>query len=696
MNISIKYCNNIDEGHVEIVENKLNIKYAINGTGKSTISKAISIYLKDKVNGREEIKKLKPFKFLNIDENNPEIIGIDHLTNIKVFDEEYVNKYIFLPDELVQGSFDIFIRDEEYENGLKEINELTNVIQSMFAENKDIDELINDLTELSNSFGRPVKNGIHGSSNISKAFKGGNKVLNVPTEIEEYKDFIQSENNFKWLKWIIDGRVYLDLTDNCPYCITNISKKKNKITKISEIYEPKVIEYLNKIVAVFTRLDKYFSDDTRNTVHGFISNIEGYTNDQVHFLLEVKEQIDRLNKKFNDSKRLGFQSLKDVDKVIEVLKDQRIDINLYGHLKSEDTIQKVNIVNKSIDTLLEKAGILQGKIAIQKKHIEKIIQENKIEINSFLKNAGFDYHVDLIEDSKKQYSLKLLHKDVTDTLADVKDHLSFGERNAFSIVLFMYDALKSKSDIIILDDPISSFDKNKKYAIIDMLFRRTKSLKNKTVLMLTHDFEPILDMVFHHRDKFDIPQASFLVNCHGNLSEKKIEKSNMKTFIDVCLENVKSTVNDVTKLVYLRRYYEIINEKGNAYQLISNLLHKRDVPLWLKDESREMTKEEISAAVEEIKNYMANFDYNILLSKTKDDEYMKKLYHESFCNYEKLHIYRVLYDEKTDKIESSVITKFINQAFHMENDYIYQLNPCEYQLVPQFVIDECDNQLAPM
>lgn len=697
MNICIKQCNNIDEGNVAILENHLNIKYAINGTGKSTISKAISIYLKDKTNNSIELKKLKPFKFLGTEENNPEISGIDHLTNVKVFDEEYVNKYVFLPDELVQGSFDIFIRDEEYEKGLKEINELTSVIQNMFIENKDIDELINDFNELSSSFGKPVKKGIHGSSNISKAFKDGNKVFNIPTEIEEYKDFIQSENNYKWIKWIIDGKIYLDLTDNCPYCITNISKKnKSKITRISEIYEPKVIEYLNKIVAVFTRLDKYFSEDTRNTVHGFISNIAGYTDDQAHFLLEVKEQIDRLNKKFSDSKRLGFQSLKDVDKVIEALRNQIININLFSHLKAEATIQKVKIVNEAINTLLEKAGILQGEIAKQKKHIEKIIQENKSEINDFLRNAGFDYHVDLIEDSKKPYSLKLLHKDIADTLTDVKDHLSFGERNAFSIVLFMYDALKSKSDIIILDDPISSFDKNKKYAIIDMLFRKDRSLKNKTVLMLTHDFEPILDMVFHHRDKFEIPSASFLENNHGNLSEKRIEKNNIKTFIDICLENAESSFNDVTKLVYLRRYYEIINEKKNAYQLISNLLHKRDIPLWLGTESRNMTSEEIADAVKQIKENINDFDYNVLLNKIKNDEDLKKLYNETNCNYEKLHIYRVLCVGKTDKIESSIITKFINQAFHIENDYIYQLNPCEYQLVPQYVIDECDKQLSYM
>ncbi len=45
------------------------------------------------------------------------------------------------------------------------------------------------------------------------------------------------------------------------------------------------------------------------------------------------------------------------------------------------------------------------------------------------------------------------------------------------------------------DDPISSFDKNKKFAILEMLFYRDSSecLKNQMLLMLTHDVEPIID-----------------------------------------------------------------------------------------------------------------------------------------------------------------------------------------------------------
>ena len=52
---------------------------------------------------------------LKQESNNPIVVGAESIASVKVFDEEYTNKYLFLPDELVQGSFDIFIRDEEYE-----------------------------------------------------------------------------------------------------------------------------------------------------------------------------------------------------------------------------------------------------------------------------------------------------------------------------------------------------------------------------------------------------------------------------------------------------------------------------------------------------------------------------------------------------------------------------------------------------
>ena len=60
MNISIANCNNIEHGTVAIEENRLNIKYAINGTGKSTIAKAIEYAASSRRRRLEETYSLFP------------------------------------------------------------------------------------------------------------------------------------------------------------------------------------------------------------------------------------------------------------------------------------------------------------------------------------------------------------------------------------------------------------------------------------------------------------------------------------------------------------------------------------------------------------------------------------------------------------------------------------------------------------
>ena len=693
--LTLKNCNNIDNCSIFIKKNILNIKYGINGTGKSSIAKAILCFSEDQKNDSDSLKQLKPFKYIGQAGNDPEISGMDEINNVKIFNEDYVNEFVFLPDELLKGSFDIFIRNDDYEKGLKKINELVDIIGKTFDENEEIDNLIADLNELSSSFGKTTKTGIHASSSFSKAFKNGNKITNIPEGLENYKDYIRHDENYKWIKWQLDGQPYLNITENCPYCVSNIEEKKETIEHITEVYDSKAVQKLNNIINIFHRLNRYFSEKTRLKIDEFIQNTEGFDDEQVAYLREIKGQIDRLNEKFIKTKKIGFISLKDVDKVIEELKSRKIDLNLYNHLKSENTQTTVEIVNSSIDTTLEKVGVLQGEINKQKYLIERLIKEHKTEINSFLKNAGYGYNVDLIGDSEGNYKLKLLHNDIQDEIRDVKEHLSFGERNAFSLVLFMYDVLKHSPDLVILDDPISSFDKNKKYAIVDMLFRKENSLKGKTVLLLTHDFEPIIDMIHHHRDRFEIPNASFLENNHGSLIEKEIQRSDVQTFVEINESNIKILSNEIiNKLVYLRRLYEIKNAKGNGYQLISNLMHKRKKPEFIcKSANRDMTPDEIDSGNSEIKELINDFDYSEILDIINDDKEMKRIYSETENSYEKLHIYRIIF-ANNDENNSSVIKKFINEAFHIENDYIYQLNPRKYQMVPQFVIDECDKAIS--
>lgn len=705
MQIGIKNCNNIDAGIIQIIEKNLNIKYGINGTGKSTVSKAVVNSILDREEGTKRLIELKPFKAIGDDAIEPIVTGIESIKSVAVFDEDYIDEFIFQPDELIKGSFDIFIRDSSYDFGMREIEKMVAETKTLLSQDSEIEALINDFNELSKSFGKPTKIGIHGSSALCKAFKEGNKVANVPPELEVYRDYIQSEKNFKWIRWQLEGQQFIDITDSCPYCVNSISSEKETIERVGQVYKAKAIENLNNLVAIFDRLNEYFSNDTKKILDGFIQNIDGYTDDQVNYLIEIKSQIDRLSEKFGQAKGIDFYALKDVGRVVKSLEDYKIDIDLYHHLKSEKMEGKATRVNMSIDHLLQKANGLQVQVDRQKKKVNKLIKENRDAINSFLRNAGYQYEVNLKEDAEGKPKLMLMPLTLKDKVKNVKACLSHGERNAFALVLFMFDALKRKADLIVLDDPISSFDKNKKYAMAEMLFGidfnrssgepQRKSLRGKTVLLLSHDFEPVVDMIHHHCDHFPQATAHFLENKRGQLTEKEIKKADIQTFIEINTANILSGNVSISQMVYLRRTYEITNQKGMGYHLVSNIFHKRTEPTIHDEQSiskkRPMTQAEISQGICDIQTHIPKFDYTDAMRTVCSHLEMRQLYAQATNNYEKLHLYRIIFDDRASEgVQPSPIEKFINQAFHIETDYMYQLNPAVYQTVPQYVIDECD------
>jgi ABC-type dipeptide/oligopeptide/nickel transport system ATPase subunit len=372
-----------------------------------------------------------------------------------------------------------------------------------------------------------------------------------------------------------------------------------------------------------------------------------------------------------------------------------------GHLNTEVTEEKIKKINNSLGEILKKSGQLQGRVNIQKQLVKETIEKHKDDINTFLKYAGYNYSINIEEDSdNSSYKMQLIHNDFVDSNIDnAKNYLSFGEKNAFALILFMYEVLKNNPDLIILDDPISSFDKNKKFAIIEMLFanseiktQKRNNFSKKTVLMFTHDFEPLVDIIFvNPKEMFNkiSPTANYLENIEGTLNEKQITKNDIKTFIDIAEENISILDEQINKLIYLRRLYEITNNKGLVYQLLSNIFHKREIPIYKSSTNdRNMTQEEIEEASEEIKNKIdEEFCYSFCYQNIINNDEMKRVYNESSNNYEKLQIYRILFN---DNNENRVIRKFVNETFHIENDYIYQLNPFKYQTIPHYIIKECD------
>lgn len=450
------------------------------------------------------------------------------------------------------------------------------------------------------------------------------------------------------------------------------------------------------MLEVFTTLIPYFSDNTAAKIEEITKNVSGITSVQKDYLLEIKTQVNGLLQQLYRLKKIGFYSLKNAGKIADELMKYKIDLTYYSHISSSLSKEKVAIINGTLDEVLKKASELQGEINKQKNLIKKTIEMYSDEINEFLYYAGYKYQA-AIEEEKgtTEYHLVLKHIDGTENIQAVDDHLSYGERNALALVLFMYNALKEEPDLIILDDPISSFDGNKKFAIINMLFMGKHSLKNRTVLLLTHEFNTIIDAIYNMPYNFSpAPKAAFLTTKEGILSEKEITKSDIKFFGEIAKINIGSGMDSLNKLVYLRRLLEIQDPRGLAWQLLSNIFHKREKPEFHYSDgtpARFMTDKEIEKASSEIKEkFISDFDYAEEYKKTQNLSILRMLYQNSGSNYEKLQIYRIMFNENSS---NSVIKKFVNETFHIENDYLFQLNPCEYDTVPQYIIDECDKEV---
>ena len=104
--VKISNCNNIKTGTIEIEKGKLNIKYGINGTGKTTIAKSICFH-----DSNNELQNLKSF----FSDEAPSVEITPELKTVLVFNEDFVNQFVFLEEDIIQNSFEVFLKTPKYD-----------------------------------------------------------------------------------------------------------------------------------------------------------------------------------------------------------------------------------------------------------------------------------------------------------------------------------------------------------------------------------------------------------------------------------------------------------------------------------------------------------------------------------------------------------------------------------------------------
>jgi len=691
--IEIENCNNINRAEVILKKGSLNIKYGPNGLGKSTIARAI----KSQVEKDGSLATLKPFKYRKFEkQGNPSVIGADDIKAVLVFDDIYVSQFVFQKEEVVKNSFDIFIKSEGFIEDANQIEDLLKGLKESFDNNEIIEATTKDLRELYEAFGNSTKNGLPKNSRMIRAFGSGNNIENIPDELIPYKDFIQSETPATWISWQIKGNEFSELSENCPYCSSNIAESGNKdISKVVEkTYNGKSVEHLGALQKVITSLGGYFESSCQKKLDEITRSKIELSEKEIDFLKDLRKDLETLISKLDGIRQMSFYALRDVEKIEDEVKGLKIDLNSLDKINSKDTQDVVNPINEKLENLLKKVGDLKAKINTHKKRIQVAIVGQEKSVNNFLKLAGYKYIVK-IKAEAESYQMKLVHEDFDEHIEMASAHLSYGEKNAFAMVLFMHQALKEAPELVVLDDPVSSFDKTKKFAILNELFKGQNSLCNRTVLMLTHDVEPLIDIVKTLKGAFQqaTPTAHFLSSVDGNISELEVYKDDIQSFAKICMENIENSDDCIIQCIYLRRFFEINNILGLEYNYLSSLLHCRPRPGFKEHGSlKDMDCGQAEKTAATIKEYIPDFSYDNIIAVISDKAVMLERFSAASANCDKIQLFRIFNEvhNPSGVNENVILRKFLNESFHIENEYIMQLNPRKFNIVPDYIIAECE------
>ena len=702
--IEIKNCNCIKEANIKIEEGTLNIKYGSNGTGKSTISKAIFL----KTHGNDSaLQSLQPY---GADETeNPEVNGVT-FNKVRVFDESYVNSYLFKEKSFLENSFRVFLKSEECEKLAGDIAELLSELQGIFQQN----EAIQNIRAFLPKYAEAVKYSdgeISKKGGVGEFLKGNGAGFDKYDELKGYKSFYDRDmiSVTKWAKWRNDGIKQMH-GGKCPFCADKLKEEIDKENKvISKVFKNSalstanaVLEYLHEAVA-----KNYINQDAISALQEYINSI-GKEDSLVSELQSLGTETEYLYKKIEKiclfrPMNVTHEQLEDIDNNLNEMYIDKRQINKF--YSTEFICEMVDEVENKINNLKANTGKLRGLFVQHEKKMEALISKRKDDINQFFLLAGFPYKFEILPDGENKAISYLVPSDTEDIkVSDPDTHLSWGEKNAFSLVMFMFEAVSEKADLIVLDDPITSFDKDKKFAVIRRLFDNQKeSFRDKTVLMVTHDMQPLIDYVhndFFKRLGLTTPvKAKYLLNENGTINEYEILGDDLLNTVEL----TKSITNDVNRsmavrIVNLRKYIELTKPGftgSDIYEVLSNIIHGRKNAT-LSDGKTVLDEAVKVSGMAEIQSYLGRLSYNDILEAVSSEKLFDAL--DSADNYEKVVTARLLferYDGLLSKLKKKypAACKFVNETNHIENDYIFQLDPFKYFQIPQFYLNEVETFL---
>lgn len=469
------------------------------------------------------------------------------------------------------------------ENVVKDIIS-TKIIHTESELKKVFSEKIDLLNQVRNNEATKIPN--TSSINVKISISDLTKLLKVHlqkpklNEREQYLLRLVEQGNSKQVD---DMKMVFGNVDTkfCPFCLQSVEEEyKEDLVKSIEMILSKEVDEHKKKLSAFILQDIIFDDDPYEvlgskhlkTMEMLITNI----NNEIHRINEViQSKIEKpylpIEDFSTDLEKLLIQCNEERNKLEdEIIQYNSVLNNTQQLIKELKNINKelarieINVLYESYIKLLG----LQNEDNNKMQEISNRLQEAETELKRLnAKKKSIGIAVNLINKSLRYvfFSKDRLEIKVEDEKymlysngqAVKPNNVSVGERNIIALCYFFTELISnqnvkdgySKEMILIVDDPVSSFDFENKVGIMSLLKEKFGQIildnSKSKILVFTHDMQCMFDM----QKIADEICAEYKKRNGGNKISYKGRELRNKRFIDFNY-NKRHEYSELIKMVY--------------------------------------------------------------------------------------------------------------------------------------------------
>lgn len=297
-----------------------------------------------------------------------------------------------------------------------------------------------------------------------------------------------------------EAKDYQEYLENLKKCFVELPSFSLDIFSVN----PSLLDSANKMAQSIFVLNKYL-ENIRLAIEQKLSNIF-----VVDFISLPIEKIELAFKDYEESINNLLEAIKHYNQMVEnrqLMKNELHNLNdKLAYLCNKGIIDKYVGASKKRDKVIEDEKKSRIEIDLLEQEIINLEQEKRQAtialdfINQSLSYIFFDNQRLVLEPGDGCYKLKSKGRDV------LPSKISKGECNAIGLCYFFASLFEGKENktkyanemLVLLDDPVSSFDMENKVGVLSFLHSELKKIKegntNSKTVVLTHDLQVAMDI----------------------------------------------------------------------------------------------------------------------------------------------------------------------------------------------------------